>query len=344
VESGIAEAAREKLAPSSARPTVEVTAARNPEAHDLYMRAVYEFNLRTEASTRQAMDLARQAAEKDPSFAQPFVVMAAGESQLTQLQAEPPRAGAERARQDIATALALDPANSGAHAQKALLAYTDQWDWPQAEREFKLALAAGFHGSAENLYGWCLITRGRFEEARRRLQLAAELDPLSLGPQLNQVEDLMAERNYSEGKHKLDQILRTAPSNGVALGLATSISFWQRDCASTKAASAKLMELYPKMPSARFGELAAMKVCGHPEEARAAAVELFKNPSGYLSPYSIAAAFALDANADGAVSYLQQSAELREPRLLMLKYDRAFDAVRTDARVIALQKRLGLME
>ena len=345
VEAGIAQATREKLAPSSARPAAtEVAAARNPEAHDLYMRAVYEFNQRTEASTRQAMDLARQATERDPSFAQPFVVMAAGESQLTQLQAAPPRAGAERAWQYIAKALALDPANSGAHAQKALLAYTDHWDWPQAEREFKLALAAGSHGSAENLYGWCLITRGRFEEARRRLQLAAELDPLSLGPQLNQVEELMAEQNYPEAKRRVDQILRRAPTNGVALSQATSIGFWQKDCPGASAASNKLMQLYPNVPGVRLGGFAAEYVCGHPDQARAAANELFRHPSGYLSPYSIAGAIAIDGNADNVMPYLQQSAELREPRLMMLRYDRVFESIRQDARFIALEKKLGLLE
>ena len=345
VESGIAQAAREKLAPSSARPAMaEIAAVRNPEAHDLYMRAVYEFNLRTEASTRQAMELARQATETDPTFAQPYVVMAAGESQLTQLQAVSPRAGAERAWQYIAKALALDPSNSGAHAQKALLAYTDQWDWPQAEREFKLALAAGSHGSAENLYGWCLITRGRFDESRRRLQLAAELDPLSLGPQLNQVEELMAEQNYPEAKRRVDQILRTAPTNGVALSQATSIGFWQKDCPGATAASTKLMELYPKVPGVRLSGFAAEYICGHPDEARAAAMELFQNPTGYLSPYAIAGSLALAGNADPVMPYLQKSADLHEPRLMMLRYDRIFEPIRQDPRFIALERKLGLLE
>jgi adenylate cyclase len=345
VESGIALISREKLAPTAGKAVlVEVAVARNPEAHDLYMRAVYEFNLRTEASTRQAMDLARQATEKDPTFAQPFVVMAAGESQLTQLQAVSPRAGAERAWQYIAKALAVDPSNSGAHAQKALLAYTDHWDWPQAEREFKLALAAGSHGSAENLYGWCLITRGRFEESRRRLQLAAELDPLSLGPQLNQVEELMAEQNYPEARRRVDQILRTAPTNGVALSQATSIGFWQKDCSGAKTASTKLMELYPKVPGVRLSGFAAEYACGHPDEARAAALALFRNPSGYLSPYSIAGAMAIGGSADSVMPYLQQSAELHEPRLMMLRYDRVFEAIRQDARFIALERKLGLLE
>lgn len=344
VESGIARASRDKLSPAAAAAPPEIAAARNPEAHDLYMRAVYEFNQRTEASTRQAMDLARQATEKDSRFAQPYVVMAAGESQLAQFQAESPHAGAERAWQYIAKALAVDPGNSGAHAQKALLAYTDQWDWPQAEREFKLALAAGSHGSAENLYGWCLITRGRFEEARRRLQLAAELDPLSLGPQLNQVEELMAEQNYAEAKRKVDQILRTAPSNGVALTLAVSVAFWQKDCPAAKEASGKLMALYRKAPGVQLSGLTADYVCGHPDEARTAANELFRHPSGYLSPYSIAGATAIDGNADSVMPYLEKSAELREPRLLMLRYDRVFESVRKDARFAAMEKKLGLIE
>jgi TolB-like protein/Tfp pilus assembly protein PilF len=345
VEAGIALISREKLAPSGGKAVLtDVTVARNPEAHDLYMRAVYEFNLRTEASTRQAMDLARQATEKDPAFAQPWVVMAAGESQLTQLQAGAPREGAERAWQYSAKALAIEPGNSGAHAQKALLAYTDHWDWPQAEKEFKLALAAGSHGSAENLYGWCLITRGRFEEARRRLQLAAELDPLSLGPQLNQVEELMAEQNYPEAKRRVDQILRTAPSNSVALSLATSIAFWQKDCPGARGASGKLTELYPKAPGVRLIGLAADYVCGHPDEARVAALELFRHPSGYLSPYSIAGGLALSGNADPVMPYLEKSAELREPRLMMLRYDRVFESIRQDARFIALERRLGLLE
>jgi adenylate cyclase len=262
---------------------------------------------------------------------------------LTQLQAASPREGAERARQYIAKALELDPANSSARAQKALLAYTDQWDWPQAEREFKLALAAGSHGSAENLYGWCLITRGRFEEARRRLQVAAELDPLSLGPQLNQAEELMVERHYPEATQRVEQILRTAPTNPVALGLATLLGYWQGDCAAATAPSRKLVDLYPKASGVRLSVLIADSACGKNADAPALE-ELLRHPSGYLSPYSVAGTYAVRGDAENAMHYLQQSAEVREPTLLMIKFDPAFDKVRTDPRFVALERRLGLLE
>lgn len=343
VEAGIARAARETLVPSATEPT-SIATTRNPEAHDLYMRAVYAFSQRTAESTKQAINLAREATEKDSSFAQPYVVMASSESELTQLQVQAPRLSAEHEWDDIAKALTLDPGNSGAHALKALLAYTDHWDWPQAEREFRLSLAAGSHGSAENLYGWCLITRGRFDEARRRLQLAAELDPLSLGPQLNQAEELMVERNYPGAKGRVEQILRTAPTNPVALGLATLIAYWQRDCPAATASSKKLTDLYPKAAAVRLSALTADFVCGNEAAATPALEELLRHPTGYLSPYSIAGTYAVRGDAENAMRYLQQSAELREPTLLMIKFDPAFDKIHSDAGFIALERRLGLIE
>jgi Tfp pilus assembly protein PilF len=346
-EAEIARATKEVLAPTRAASpgaSREISTTRSPEAHDLYMRAVFEMNQRTEASTRQAMDLARQASAKDPAFAQPFILLAAGESQLSTLQAQSPREGAERAWVDIAKALSLDPQNSGAHAQKALLAYTDHWDWPQAEREFQLSLANGSRGSAENLYGWCLITRGRFEEARRRLQIAAELDPLSLGPQLNQVEDLMAERKYFEAKQKVTQILQTSPSSPVGLALSVNVAFWQHDCRAATESSAKLIALYPRAPSVQLSSLAAQFACGHAQEAQAASRVLFQHPNGYLSPYSVAGSYGLAGDADNTILYLQKSADLHEPRLMMLKLDRVFDPVRSDPRLIALERKLGLLD
>jgi adenylate cyclase len=343
VEAGIARAAREKLAPAS--PATKEIAAQNPEAHDLYMRAAYEMNLRTADSEKRAIALAQQAVERDPSFAQPYVIMAAGESQLNTLLAQSPHAGAQRALADIAKALALDPQNSAAHAQRAYLAYTDQWDWPEAERQFRLAVSAGSHSSAENLYGWSLMTRGRFAEARQHLQNAAELDPLSLGPQLNQVSELMNERNYPEAKNKVESILRTAPANPVALYLASAIAFWQGDCPVATALGQKLMDLYPDALYARMSTVGANIVCGRPPGAKAAAADLLqKHPSAYISPYSVAAAYALERDADNAMSSLQKSAELHEPVILSLKVDRVFDSIRQDARFIALERRLGLLD
>ncbi len=273
VEIAISRAIQEALAPAAPVNHAPVSIAKegnttaNPEAHDLYMRAAYEFNLRTVDATKRGMALAAQAVEKDPSFAQPYVAMAAGESQLNTLLAQSPHDGAQRALADVEKALAIDPSNSAAHAQKALIEYTDQWDWPKAETEFRLSLAAGSHGSAEKLYGWCLITRGRFDESRRHLQIAAELDPLSLGPQLNQVEELVAEKRPKEARMKIEQILRAAPSSPIALLLASSVALWQGDCSAAASFNKRLTDVNPTALLGRLGAMAVDYHCGHPERA-----------------------------------------------------------------------------
>ncbi|HUB79054.1 MAG TPA: hypothetical protein VMB03_09675 [Bryobacteraceae bacterium] len=343
VEARIGQAVRDKLAPAAADAAPkESTSAENPEAHDLYLRAAYQFNLRTVASTRQAIELARQAVQKDPAYAQPHVLVASCESQLSTLFAEAPREASARAREEIAKALQLDPANSGAHALLAMLTYTDQWDWPRAEHEFRLAVATGSHGSAENLYGWCLMTRGRFAEARRHLEVAAELDPLSLGPQLNQVEEMIAERNYAEARRKVDQVLETAPANFVALALAASVSLYSRDCAAAASFREKMLALFPQSPYAHLSALETDSLCGHPERAGSEMAEILSgHPPGYLSPYALATTFAVGGDAGRAISYLQKSADLREPTILMLKVERVFDRMRQDPRFLALERQIG---
>ncbi len=348
VEAQIGQAVRQKLDPSAAAPMAtarDATAARDPEAHDLYLRAAFEFSRRTVASTRRAIELAQQSVETDSSYAQPYVLMAAAESQLSTLFAETPHAASQRASQDVAKALALDPGNNGAHAQQAILAYTDRWNWPQAEREFRIALATGSHGSAENLYGWCLMTRGRFAEARRHLEIAAELDPLSLGPQLNQVEEMGAEGNYPEARRKVEQVLKTAPANFIALALANSVAIGEKDCTGIANWSEKLLAAYPQSPYAHLAALAEDGYCGHPERVGAKLTEILSgHPAGYLSAYSLAEVFAVRGDADRSISYLRKSAEMREPTVLMLKVDRAFDSLRQDARLVAVERQIGLLE
>jgi Tfp pilus assembly protein PilF len=177
------------------------------------------------------------------------------------------------------------------------------------------------------------------------LQIAAELDPLSLGPQLNQVSELLNERNYPEAMRKVEQILRTAPVNPAALYLAFAVAYWQRDCPAATAWSRKLTDAYPEALSAAMAQEGAEAVCGRPIHAKGGLADwLRKHPSAYISPYSMAAAYAIGNDAEHAMSQLQKSAELREPVLMALKVDRVFDSIRQDPRFIALERRLGLLD
>jgi hypothetical protein len=169
------------------------------------------------------------------------------------------------------------------------------------------------------------------------------LDPLSLGPQLNQVEEMLAEQNYLEARRKVDQILADSPTNFVALSLGASVAINQKDCAALTAFSGKLLATYPQAPSAHLTSLGAEAYCGHPERVDSELAEIESgHPPGYVSPYTLALIYAVRDDPDRAIAYLQKSADLREATLLMIKVERAFDRVRQDPRFVALERQLGL--
>ena len=63
-----------------------------------------------------------------------------------------------------------------------------------------------------------------------------------------------------------------------------------------------------------------------------------------FSPYSIAAAFAYQGDAEHVMSYLQKAADVHEPRLMTLKVDSVFEGFSRDLRLVALERKLGLID
>src|SRR5271165_4737203 len=79
-------------------------------------------------------------------------------------------------------ALELDAALPEAHKARAVIAIDGEWDLAKAERHFERALELRpAYAAAHNLYGQMLggWPLSRLDEARRHLDRARELDPLS---------------------------------------------------------------------------------------------------------------------------------------------------------------------
>ncbi|HUA84212.1 MAG TPA: hypothetical protein VMB85_10165 [Bryobacteraceae bacterium] len=214
VESEIARAAAHALLPRSAPEPDRAAGTSNPAAHDLYLRSIYQLQQRTPDSARQSLELAQKAVALDPRYVRAYGAMVRALSTLSVLGVIPAREAADRSREAFQKALELDPDYSDGHAWAAMDAYTVEWNWPKAQREFERALAArGFHGQVNNLYGWSLMTRRRFDEARAQLQLAEDLDPASPGSRTNMVTDLIFERKFTRAKQEIDGIFKLNPKS-----------------------------------------------------------------------------------------------------------------------------------
>ena len=106
-------------------------------------------------------------------------------------------------------ALAIDASLPEAHAVLGAAAAMFDYDWPEADRHFRLAMA---HGAVSPLVHetyalHCLLPTGRAQEAVHHMTLALNQDPLNLNLRASRAVCLRAAARFEEGNDELRRIL-----------------------------------------------------------------------------------------------------------------------------------------
>ena len=342
VETEIAASTEQALVPARKAAQAKVAPAPNPEAHDLYMRAIYQLQLHTADSLKESLRLSQEAVRIDPQYARAHFAIARSANTLSAIGVISGLEATKLGRAAAQKALAIDPQFSDAHAYMAHTAYVYDWNWPEAEKEYALALQGeGSHGQAHSWYGWGLMTRKRFAEARSHLQIAEELDPQSPNPRQNMVTDLIFERNFPAAKREVAGIFKLYPKSIVAIRDQGWIAILENDCAAARSSAETAFQWYPEQGD-KAGSPAMKVVCGQPEEARRQ-LEKMARQTDFQSPYGMAQGYTALGDADHAIEYLEKSAAARESVILYLGIDTLFDPIRKDPRFMALEQKIGLI-
>jgi TolB-like protein/DNA-binding winged helix-turn-helix (wHTH) protein/Tfp pilus assembly protein PilF len=136
-----------------------------------------------EGQFRQAIELFQKATDRDPTYAPAWAGL--GEAlwslAVSGFEVVAPAEVRGRATAAADRALELDENLHEAHKARAVIAFDGDWDIEKAQQHFEraLELRPGY-AAAHNLYGQVLtIPLARPDEARRHLDWARELDPLS---------------------------------------------------------------------------------------------------------------------------------------------------------------------
>jgi TolB-like protein/DNA-binding winged helix-turn-helix (wHTH) protein/tetratricopeptide (TPR) repeat protein len=150
----------------------------NPDAHEAYLRGMYELRKQTAESLENAIQYFQQALAREPANALAYVGLAeAYYHQSTTYKA--PLAVMPRAKAAATRAVALDDTIADGHASLGKIMLSFDWDWAGAERELRRALQLNPSlASAHAGYAEYLQVQGRGDEAIRELRRAQELDPL----------------------------------------------------------------------------------------------------------------------------------------------------------------------
>jgi tetratricopeptide (TPR) repeat protein len=170
----------------------------NPEAHELYLRGLYELRKRTREGIEAAIQNFQQALVVDPNEAHAYAGLAdAYYDQSTWLRA--PLEVMPKAKAAAVRAIELDDSLAEAHAALGYVKLNFDWDWPGAEHEFQRAIELNPNLPRAHVgYAQYLLTTRRAEEASVQFDRADAIDPLSGQSHMGRSYLLFNARRYPE--------------------------------------------------------------------------------------------------------------------------------------------------
>ncbi len=153
----------------------------NTKAYELYLKGRFYWNKRTAAGLQKALDYCHAAIEEDPAYALAYTGLADCYNLLSLYSVVPPTEAMPKAKAAVARALEIDDTLAEAHTSLAYCKVSYEWDWDGAEAAFQRAMEINpNYATTHHWYHKYLTAMGRFEERAVQINLAKELDPLSL--------------------------------------------------------------------------------------------------------------------------------------------------------------------
>jgi serine/threonine-protein kinase len=333
---------RSKLSGTEERKVAKTYTA-NPEAYQLYLKGLFNWNKRTPEALKTSIDYFRQAIEKDPTYAQAYAGMALAYALLPQYSAGKPAESMTKAKAAAMKALEFDDTLAEAHTALGLISFTYDWNMREADRRFKRAIELNpNYATAHQWYGGELGATGRFDQAIVEGKRALELDPLSLIANVELAATYGYARKNDEAIAQLHKIIEIDPNWYLAHMLLSQVYSYEGRFAEAIAEGEKARALDDD-PAVLSYLARAYALSGNRGEALklvAQMLELAKHR--YVPAYGFAFPYAALGDKDQAFKWLEQSLQDRAWEITYIKVDPAMDSLRSDPRFNDLVKRVGL--
>lgn len=318
----------------------------NLEAYTLYIKGRYNWDKRTPASLRLALDFFREATEKDTAFALAFSGVADALSLFTSLEygVVPAHITMPAAQQAAQRAVALDPYLPQAHTSLANVLLVYEWNWPAAEKEFRRAIELDpNYPTARQWYAVMLMVAGRSEEALAQIRQAQKLDPGS--PVINSEAgwQLRYARRYDDALEQFQQNLRMDPDfvvTQVNIGYTLAAKGKFERAADYFERARQLSGDHP-LTIASLGY--ARGKAGDPAYASEALniLEQLAGGGHYVHPLYFGLVYMGLGDNDRVFDYLEAAYDERAGYLIYLEVDPLVDPLRDDPRLAELMRKTG---
>lgn len=318
----------------------------DPIAYEAYLTGRFQWNLRTTHSLTEAISYFQTAIEHDGSYAPSY----AGLADCYALLATPPYTtllpseAFPKAKVNARKALELDEGLAEAHVSLAYSALVYDWNYTEAEKEFRIAIdIRPRYATAHQYYAYYLTAMGDLHQAIAERQIAVSIEPRS--PLLNSAlaEAYYYARQFNDSIGSSQKALSFDPNYAVAVINLGRAYEQQRMYPQAFHAYQSILAFAPQDPAllALLGHLYA--VSGQEAAAHKIISQLQQmSKDKYVPSLYVAMVYTGLGDKDQAFYWLDKAYAERCEYLLYLPNEPVADPLRSDPRFPALLQRLGL--
>jgi TolB-like protein/Flp pilus assembly protein TadD len=316
----------------------------NTQAHQAYLRGRYFFEKRTLDGVTKSIEYFELSIRTDPYYATAYAGLAECYLYLSNFDLLPPKNAMPKAKEAALKALSIEPNLAEAHAALGWSLLND-WEWPAAEKEFKLAIELNAnYATGHHYYAIYLRHMRRFDESLAESKKAQELDPASAGRKATEGVTLYYAGHYDEAIEELCRAFELDANNPIAhycLGR-IYVQKGMYDAAITE--FERTISVFGKSPEmlAHLGYVYA--VSGRGEAAQKVLDELEESSNRDYVPYYYRALIyvGLDQK-EQAFEWLEKAYQEHDLNLVSVAINPTLDSLRDDPRFTSLLQRTGLM-
>jgi TolB-like protein/DNA-binding winged helix-turn-helix (wHTH) protein/Tfp pilus assembly protein PilF len=310
------------------------------EAQDDYLRALH---FRNKGDLLTAIGCFKQAINKDPNYALAYAGMAATYIDLGNYYGgyHAPKETLPLAKAAAIRAVEVDPLLGEAHLVLAETLELYDWNWADAELEYKRALELSpNYALAVMEYGHFLQALGRNDEAMKQVTYAAELNPMDLQTRENVAWVTWGARQYDSAISQFNKLNASYPGLG-DFGLGWS---YRAKKMYPEAIAALQRELaHPRRGPLLLASLASVYGLGGRKGEALKIIDELKEESRqhYVSHALFAEAYLGLGEKDEAMAWLERAYEEHDQWIVYIKAYPGWDDLRSEPRFQTLLRRMN---
>lgn len=314
------------------------------EAYHLYLQAQYYWTRRYAGFLAKAMEYYGRAIARDPQYALAHAGLANAYSVLGLYGAQAPIEAFPKAGAAARRALELDPGLAEAHQAMAFVRWFFDWNWAEAERDFRQALTLDPASALTRAQlAVFLVTQGRAKEGLAEALRARADEPLSLLVGYYSVLVVLYARQYDRGLQEARRIVELDPNFPLGAWVVGEALFRLGRYEEARSAAERAVALSnrPVFYLTLLGRVHA--ALGHRDRAQAVMDDLLeRSRQGYVAPLHLADIAMAVGDYDKAFEWLDRAVADRNGFLGAIAVEATYDSVRSDPRFAALLVRIGL--